>query len=146
RWTGRRGRTAGERDRFPDRPCLLAVGGSWFGIDPARRSCGHHADVRQHGAEPGSYDARIRITTNIPHETPAELPVHLLVSSGPRLVVQDPVLDFGSVPIGFDSTLTLGLTNIGDESLVIQSLTPGSSDFSVSESSMQLDPLASQQV
>ena len=100
----------------------------------------------------GSYSATITINSNDSDEGTIRLPVHGECAplsaplSAPELQVSKFVLDLGAVEIGGTASSSFYISNIGNEDLVVSSISAGSAEFSVTPESVTIPPGGKQDI
>jgi len=79
----------------------------------------------------GTYNAEIRLVTNIPNTPPLVIPVELAVTGVPDIAVGTTVLDFGNVFTGYPASLNLIVANQGTGDLNVSDISSSQSEISV---------------
>lgn len=91
----------------------------------------------------GGYDGLLRILNNDPVNGLIEVSAHLDVTGVPVMAFDPEVMDFGTVYVGVTESHTLLVTNAGTDMLSVTDVSPTSSEFTVSPTAFDLDPLTS---
>jgi subtilisin family serine protease len=74
------------------------------------------------GQAADTYEAEIRLDTNVPDEEDRSLPISMIVTDAPQIIGSSQRLDFGSVVEGVSATQSLTLSNAGTLPLKVTSL------------------------
>ncbi len=88
----------------------------------------------------GDYYANIIINNNDLDESHYIVPAHLHVTGAPDIELSDTSFDFDSIYVGWSSTDTVIIGNVGTDLLTISSITSDNPNFSVSLFSINLAP------
>ncbi|MCH8838611.1 MAG: choice-of-anchor D domain-containing protein, partial [Candidatus Marinimicrobia bacterium] len=94
----------------------------------------------------GDYDADILISSNDPLTPEWLVPAHLSFTGIPDIALSDTLLDFDTVFVALEDTLSLTVSNVGTDSLRTIVLSSNHSDFTVSPAAFALAPGANQTV
>ena len=91
--------------------------------------------------ESGNYICNLILTTNDPNAGSTIIPVNLIISSSyPQISLSETSLDFGMVAVGESLTDTLIVSNLGNEILYISDIQISLPEFTVSSTSISIDP------
>lgn len=89
----------------------------------------------------GIYETTLVIASNDPLTPTISIPVTLTVIGIPQINVSQNTLDFGSILVGLENTLTFTVSNEGGtDDLVISSIQIGNTQYEISPSNLTLDP------
>ena len=85
----------------------------------------------------------VQVLSNDPANGLLTVDCTMHVTGVPRVAWDPEPLDFGTLFVGYPDTLALTVSNVGTDHLSVTSMTPGSSDFTVTPAALELDPLQS---
>ncbi|HET9251952.1 MAG TPA: choice-of-anchor D domain-containing protein, partial [Candidatus Eisenbacteria bacterium] len=122
---------------------------SWLRIEPPSGTLppGSSQEVTLTGSArgvfPGSYPARLRLTSNDPFSPEVTIPVSFLVTGTPDLVVSPAALAFDTLFVGTPAARDLRITNVGTDRLEVTAVLASRPGITVSPASLALGPLQS---
>jgi subtilase family protein/HYDIN/CFA65/VesB family protein/fervidolysin-like protein len=91
----------------------------------------------------GTYDGVIRILSNDPDEADYQVPVQLVVTGAPDILVDPLAYDFGDLFLGATPTSEIAVRNIGTDLLTISGIAIDEAVFTADADAFTLDPGAS---
>ncbi len=91
----------------------------------------------------GTYEAVIAVNSNDPDEESSEVSYTLTVTGEPEITINDTVLDFGDVFIGYPDSLSFTVINTGTAALDITSIVGEFNDFTVTGSGWSIPAMDS---
>ena len=86
----------------------------------------------------GSYDANLRLLSNDPLTPEVVVPVRLNAIGAPDIEVSADAIDFGSLFVGATRQMTLTVSNVGTEVLIVDSVATDNADFTAGLTSFTL--------
>ncbi|OWY19539.1 hypothetical protein B6N25_13980 [Sphingobacteriales bacterium TSM_CSS] len=89
----------------------------------------------------GTYVSELIINTNDPLNPTITVPVTLTVIGIPQIVVSETSLDFGSVIIGNDNSITIAIDNPGTDSLFITGISSSLPEYATDFTTITVPPL-----
>ncbi len=92
------------------------------------------------GLNAGDLKVYLSVSSNDPVSSEKIIPVTLSVSGSPEIALSDSELDYGITYVGTVSMDTLHIQNVGTDTLKVTSLTVTNTDFTLSESSLEIPP------